>query len=295
MKISLGKHHFTFFSILVFLSFHIPVSVAQSSDEKTSKKPINLIFDDNEGSELQLEIRQMPMADALDSIAKQTGVPIHYSVLPEGLVTATCVGNSLKTVLDCLLNKKADLIVRYPRNTDKDSSRTKVAEAWILGSRLDGIAAKADCSTNLGGINGSLTMSEHKQHDAESERIQQLLKMATSEKPEQRAEAIGSLLATDRKNDPEIKALLENSLHDKDANVRAQAISTLSHLEGNDAMPAIQEALQDSSADVRMMAVDGITDDVTLLQQAINDSDETVRSLATLKLEELMKENQTKP
>jgi hypothetical protein len=40
-----------------------------------------------------------------------------------------------------------------------------------------------------------------------------------------------------------------------------------------------------------MMAVDGITDDVSLLQQAINDSDETVRSLAAVKLEQLTQEN----
>jgi hypothetical protein len=44
-----------------------------------------------------------------------------------------------------------------------------------------------------------------------------------------------------------------------------------------------------------MMAVDGITDDKALLQQAINDSDETVRSLARVKLEELTQADKTAP
>ena len=44
-----------------------------------------------------------------------------------------------------------------------------------------------------------------------------------------------------------------------------------------------------------MMAVDGVTDDIALLQQAINDSDETVRSLAAIKLEELIQNNSAEP
>ena len=78
---------------------------------------------------------------------------------------------------------------------------------------------------------------------------------------------------------------------DQDDSVRAQAISSLSHREGSSAAGAIQEALRDSSVDVRLMAVDSITDDNPLLQQAINDSDETVRSLAATKLEQLTQED----
>ena len=43
------------------------------------------------------------------------------------------------------------------------------------------------------------------------------------------------------------------------------------------------------------MAVDGINDDTALLQQAINDSDETIRVLAATKLEALTQANKTAP
>jgi hypothetical protein len=86
--------------------------------------------------------------------------------------------------------------------------------------------------------------------------------------------------------------MLEDAIHDQDANVRAQAVSTLTHW-SNDTesiSAALGEAIHDDSADVRLMAVDGITDDVGLLQQAVNDSNEVVSSMATTKLEELMKQ-----
>jgi len=127
------------------------------------------------------------------------------------------------------------------------------------------------------------------------DQTEELIKMAQSKNPSDRAEAIGALLAGGRKGDPQVKATLLEALADKDANVRAQAISTLAHREGSGATAAIQEALHDHSVDVRIMAVDGITDDAAMLQQAINDSDETVRSLATTKLEELTQRNKSQP
>jgi hypothetical protein len=196
--------------------------------------------------------------------------------------------------LECLLDRKADLIVRNPHTPTKTDSKGQLAEAWILGSRVDGTAAKIDCPASTGQTadTGSLTLRQNQQDtDAEPDRTDELLKAVQSKNPEDRAEAIGALLADGRTGDPGVKAALEQALTDQDANVRAQAISSLSHREGGAAAGAIQQALHDDSVDVRLMAVDGITDDVALLQQAINDSDETVRSLAAVKLEQLTQEN----
>lgn len=278
--------------LIVLLIGFSSVGFAQTS---TDKSLADFVVSESKGAELQLEVRQMPLAQVLKSIAEKTHVPIHYSVLPEGLVTATCVGSTLKQVLECLLDRKADLIVRYPRDPAKIEGKGQVAEAWILGSRIGGDTAKADCPVlGLAG-NGSLTLRQNGQNaESEPDRTDELLKTAQSKDPAERAEAIGALLAGGREGDPDVKAALEQALTDKDANVRAQAISTLSHREGSAAVGAIQEALHDDSVDVRMMAVDGITDDVALLQQAVNDSDETVRSLAEIKLEQLTQGNKSK-
>lgn len=244
---------------------------------------VDLITTKDKGFELQLEVRQMSLARVLDSLVRQTHVPIHYSALPEGLVTATCVGSTLTQVLECLLSRNTGIIARYSRNP---ANVNEIAEVWILGSTFDAhLAGVNDCAT-AANLAGKAELKKIRNEDAEPDLTNELLKMSSSKDPEERANAIGALLAEGRKEDPQVKAALEAALNDQDASVRAQAISTLAHREGSGATAAIQQALNDDSADVRMMAVDG-TDDIALLQQAMNDSDETVRSLAAVKLEEL--------
>lgn len=240
------------------------------------------------GAEWQLEVRQLPLAQALDAIVKQAGVSIHYSVLPEGLVTATCVGDSLQKVMSCLLNHKADLIVRYAQTKQKVNNTGQVIEAWVLGSKLDGYpVTRLDCVA-IGNAEKSEVQTD-KQERMEQEQLQTMLKMTASDKPAERAEAIGNLLAAGHDGDPEIREALEKGLHDQDANVRAQAVSTITHRRDYEQTASvIQEALKDSSIDVRMMAVDGIANDAALLQQAVNDSDEEVRTMASIKLQQLM-------
>jgi hypothetical protein len=289
------KHLLSILGWLAFvLALQVPVTYAQTTAEKSAKPLTDLIVGSDKGSELQLEVRQMPLAQVLDSIAKQTKVPIHYSILPEGVITATCVGSNLKPVLECLLDRKTDIIVRYLRKKNDIANKNQIAEAWILGSKLEAIPNSALCKAETG--QGSMSLSgDVVETGLKANHSDLLLKTAQTGNPKDRAEAIGNLLEIGAQNDPKIKALLEEAVHDKSAEVRAQAVSTLTHrLDYSEKAPQIiQEALQDSNVDVRLMAVDGINDDVGLLQQAVNDSDETVRTVAQMKLEELMKQ-QTK-
>ena len=64
------------------------LGVGQVSADQQS---IRVIRSENAESELQLEVRQASLKQVLDKIAGDTGLVIHYSVLPEGSVTATCV------------------------------------------------------------------------------------------------------------------------------------------------------------------------------------------------------------
>ncbi len=285
----------------LYLNFFLTVALvfiagfASLGFAKTLAKPsAELISSYSKGSEFQLEVRQMPMVQVIDMISRKAHVPIHYSVLPEGVVTATCVGSSLKQVLECLLDKKADIIVRASENaTNTKSMASEVAEAWILGSKLSaansgpGYCVANVANTEHSSNNLSLLIQQDKQ-SAEAELTNELLQSAQSKNSEERVEAIGAFLSVQNNDDPAIKATLEKALRDENAKVRAQAISSLAGREGDGAVAgAIQEALHDTSADVRLMAVDSITNDIPLLQQAINDSDETVRALASMKLGDL--------
>jgi hypothetical protein len=280
-------------SVIILLIAFAGVTFAKIPVRTSGKALTDLVITDNKGSEVQLEVRQMPLAQVLDAVARKTHVTIHYSVLPEGLVTATCVG-TLKQVLECLLDRKAGIIVRYPLDSAKNNSKEQVAEAWILGSRLASSPSTGSCIATAD--NGSLMLRQDEQVneqsvEAELDQTDQILNRVQSKNLGERVEAISALLRVGRNRDPDVKAALEIALTDQNAQVRAQAISSLAHREGSGAAGAIQDALNDSSVDVRLKAVDGITDDIPLLQQAINDSNATIRSLATEKLELLTQGN----
>jgi hypothetical protein len=288
-------HQCTLAGVLVPLIGFSGLTAAETSI-KTPEALNELVISDSTGSEIQLEVRQMPLAEILDSVARKTQVKIHYSILPEGLVTATCVGSTLKQILECLFDRKADIIVRYRQDQVKVDRKEQVAEAWILGSRLSSSSSTGSCvarssqSANMASLTLRQNEANNKQNTAEQEQSDELLKLAQSKNATERKQAIGGLLAVGDIGDPRVKAALEKALTDQDPDVRAQAISSLGHLEEGGATGAIQEALHDTSADVRLMAVDS-SNDIPLLQQATNDSDETVRSLATLKLESLTQPN----
>ena len=236
-----------FWTILLLL-----ISTAPYAGEKN----IRVVKTQDAGSELQLEARQMPLASVLDKITEVTNVPIHYSVLPEGPVTAMCVGANVKQVLECLFNKKADLVFRYLHHPAKKNQPDCLAEVWVLGTYFD---------VEPGASTGYVSAKKSQYH----------------------TDAVANLAAQGQANDPAIYKALEFALSDENAEVRAQAVSGLARHEGYDASSVLQSALQDSDASVRLMAVDYAGDHPALLQQALGDSDETVRAYAAIKLEAL--------
>jgi hypothetical protein len=250
----------------------------------------------NAGSELQVEARQVQLAQIINKIASETGVPIHYSALPEERVTATCVGATVKQVMECLLDRKADVIFRYPQQSAKDNSDIQPLEVWVLGTRFDTGQKQADCTATE--AQGSVGFVNRDPEEAKIQAVsikngadptEKLLAMARSQNPAQRADAISALMTGGRAGDAKVRKALETALSDKNADVRAQAISSLAHREGEGATVALQQALQDRDASVRLMAVESADNDPALFQQALNDSDETVRTLAAMKLEALSK------
>lgn len=258
---------------------------------------IHLITSPDTKTVLQLEVTQAPLSQVLTKVSEMIRIPIHYSVLPEGLITTTCVGASLQQIMACLLDHKADVIFRYSDNTLGKSQNGNIKEAWVLGAKFDAIAptiTSATCEARV------LKQQEQSQAtirnktdeiQAETEEVNNLIEMAQSKNPAERAEGIGGLLAADKPGDLAIRATLKAALSDKNPEVRAQAISSFAHREGANAAAELQTALQDSSAEVRIMAVDSAGGNTILLQQALHDSDETVRSLAALKLEILNEGN----
>jgi hypothetical protein len=262
---------------------------AAPDDSNPDEQNVRLLITKDMGAELQLEVRQAPLMKVLDAIANKTGVRINYSVLPDELVTATCVGSTVKQVMECLLARKADLVFRYSRQASKTDPHRQPVEAWVLGAKFGAGQTNPIVCSLPGAQQQTLPAADAKIGSAPDE-TDELVKMASSKIPAERAAAIGRLMAGGRAGDETVRETLEAALSDQDAKVRVQAISSLAHREGAEAVAsALQEALHDSDASVRLTAVDNAGNNIALLNQALTDSNETVRQLAGIRLEPLLK------
>lgn len=247
---------------------------------------------------IKLATEQATWEQIFNEIAKTTGARIHYSALPTGSITATCVGRTLKQVMECLLAPEADFIFRYPDGgPQRTASAEMPAEIWVLktsfgmqqpsSSRKDSTickAAEAQDATLCKKSNITAGASQKA-----PDRTAQLLESVNTTDAALRADAIASLAMEGRPDNTAVHEALSAAMSDENPDVRAQAVFGLAQREGAAATSALQQAMLDSDAAVRLMAVDSAGENVALLQSALTDNDKSVRELAALKLEELSK------
>jgi hypothetical protein len=276
--------------IIILFAGLLNVAIAEPLAKSAAAMSDRLVWTEKKG-QLKLTVEQMSLPSVLKQIAKKKQFPLHLDGLPEKLISMTCTGTELRQIMECLLDNKADLIVRYQQANLKNNSKPGIAEAWIIPSNSDHVGIdtnKPSLPVNADEVGTQANINTDGNKIA---KIDNLLDKAQSSDKRQKAAALGALLAAGRKGDSSVRNVLEQALADDDPEVRAQALSSLVHREGNDAMFAVQQGLHDESEDVRLIAVEGIKDDIALLQQAINDSDEVVRSLAEIKLQLLMQKD----
>lgn len=270
------------------------IAPAAMDDTHRSTEPhISVATSQEPGAELQLEVREAPLAQVLNEIAVKSKIPIHYSILPDGLVTATCVGPNVKKVLDCLIGARVDLVYRYIRDT-KQVQPPPVAEVWLLGTNI-GVTqvSAANCPALVSQASEIKPPAEPVANlptEPSQEAIEQsarLLEQAKAKDPGQRAEAIYNLGLAGLKDDHNVSEALRTALTDKDPNVRAQAATSIAQRGGDEMTASMTEALKDRDVNVRFAAVSSINDDAGLLQLASQDGDKMVRDLAANKLTDL--------
>ncbi|NOU23552.1 MAG: HEAT repeat domain-containing protein [Methyloglobulus sp.] len=245
---------------------------------------INLTLSNQADTAIRLEARAAPLGQILKALADKTGALIHYSVLPEAPVTATCVGANVGQVMDCLVAKQVGLVAHK-------AQKDKPAEFWLLGSSVgscQALTVAPPASPIQAMVEPQPTPEEQAlANQALQEQSDLLLEQAKAKDPDQRAEAITNLISGGMKDDPNVRKILEEALTDKDATIRANAITALAQREGEGAAEQLRQALNDTDVNVRMMVVDNAGNDSVLLQQALADKDPMIRDFAASKLEAL--------
>ncbi len=248
------------------------------------------------GGEWQLEAKQADLHTLIGALAERSRVKIHYSSLPVTPVTATCVGQGAVALLQCLLGNDINMLYRYPETDEAVAGKeTGVPqEIWILASSLNPKPILSSQSSNCSGLEErkhtvSIGWSQDEQQNRTDTR--DLIERTESGRAELRAQALAAIARLGKSAEPELVDAAIKGLTDRDAFVREQALHALSQAESDPAVLGmyVQQALLDPEAGVRLMALDAVGDDFVLLQQALQDSDVTVRELAGMKLESLLK------
>jgi len=245
---------------------------------------VSVILSLNQGAEMQLQVWQLPLPEILDKLSQVINTPIHYSVLPKGKVTATCVTSTVEELLKCLLGREANIAFRYPKEgIIADVPSHSPNEIWVLGSVLEAPESQDQCANNQS-VNNSLSLPQEKGLENESVKLERLLQDAKVENPEQRALAIAKLATKGVLNSEKVTARLMQALNDPSVKVRMQALFGWVYREGAAAIPELMQALNDPEPAVRIKAV-GLSNDEGLLNQAATDSNEAVRKYALMKLQ----------
>ncbi|MDO9104076.1 MAG: HEAT repeat domain-containing protein [Methylovulum sp.] len=259
-----------------------------------SQATINLALSKQKDSALRLEVRHAALGAVLKAIADKTGAVIHYSVLPEEPVTATCVGATVKQVMECVLGARVDRVYRNMAGKSADKGHANTAlqkeEIWILGTRYGDSGSSMNCTLDAGSATVDGT-SKAREQDAQTALLRMAQLAEDGPMAELRKQALSMLAAGGKTGNPEtdaeIAATLEDAFKNKDAEVRVQAVFGLAQQDG-DNTEVLRAALQDDNSDVRLMAVESAKNDSpqgrAILTEALNDEDGTVRALAGQRL-----------
>jgi hypothetical protein len=274
------------------LLLHLPEASAgnEIANHGALRQPSNiqLTLSKQAPASIHLEARQAPLAQILKEIARKTGAIIHYSVLPEEPVTATCAGINAGQIMDCLVGKQIGLVAHKPQ-------KDKPAEFWLLGSSVGSCQAVTIApyeSPNPAEIEQQPTPEAQAEiEQANQDQSDKLIAQFKSAKDKaERAEALNNLISVGKIDDPNVRNALQDAMADKDDSIRAQALETLTNLDQDNLAEYVDKAMQDPSPEVRMAALNKASGQVDLLERAVADKDRAVSQFATSLLEALKKQ-----
>jgi len=268
-----------FGSLLLICCFSIEaVEIGGLVDEAK----IKLKLTQYSGIEVQLDVLNASLSDILDEVSAKANIPIHYSILPSELISATCVGGNLDIVFQCLLGDNVNIVFHYPSNALPQGkvANTLPKEIWFMASSFGNIISEK---------NEQLLCQEQLTELPKNERLELLIEKGMSSDPIQRAQAIVVLAREAPKENEEVKNLLLEALDDESGKVRLQALIAWVVRKSGNVEQVLQQALQDESRGVRLKAV-GLTRSLLLLQQVVdNESDSSVKRYAERRLKRLEK------
>jgi hypothetical protein len=251
-------------SLLLWSLACTPVSAEGLNREpiQIDKGPKDLVHVSAKGVSLPRILREL--ASSLSASVEQNG-------LSTELKTLNCEADEPRILLKCLVGGGVSFMIQADRRNCFPGS-----SAWC-------------------GIKVKVWQDEPSQLEKNTyARLGQIApnieKMLKSPSADERANGIDAVLANLAIEGPLVMSLLKDLSRDRQSTVRASAIHGLAVFDGAESQALILEATQDSSAEVRLFAMDalGVTGETReIFERGMTDEDPDVRALAGARLESL--------
>jgi hypothetical protein len=229
--------------------------------------------------DIHLVLDDAPLMEGIDALAKASSVVIRYNGTPDRRLSIACDGKSVRIVLQCLLGLDADIIY-YQGLTFKGVGNS----ITILSSSFtkDAIIKK----NVLQHVSGQKKINESGREVLPN--AGNALSLIQSSDPEERVSGL-VIVGQDRSFDSgSRREIFKQALTDEDGEVRAAAVTGLAAILHGADIGLLVTAVNDPHASVRLAAIDAMALNGRTrpyLERALSDTDETVRELASLRLE----------
>jgi hypothetical protein len=264
---------------------------------------------------LSLAAHRVPWKRVLDRITEKTGIRFRSATPLAGSVSVSIEPLPVRQALERLLGPGADFICRYGLAMDSGATPTLPQEVWILGgerfARSEALSKEGGHSAEESGSPrfdsafdvaegldeaGAMDLQAGADGAAERAEIDTLVELAEADDPALRIQALSALGDRGAADDDTVRSTLEAALADRDASVRGQALQALAVRGGGEAMEHLRQGLRDPDPGVRIVAVERVEprdEGIALLQEALADADETVRSFAASRLKQAENQGDT--
>ena len=202
-------------------------------------------------------------------IAQTQHLRLHYpSHLSNKSVNNKCPEDTIDKVVTCLLGGAfIDMVI-------KSKFDGKPEEVWIVDSQN---------THNSVAKNQLVNVDEHNVANDSAD----LLALAQSEDALERSQAIGNMAVSEISDPILAKKILSDALEDKDPDIRAKAVNSVTKVDNENARSVLLRMLTDKEVSVRLASVVAAYNDEEVLHMAEGDSDEQVRMLAEISLNKL--------
>lgn len=239
---------------------------------------------------LSASFYQETWGSVLNKVTDRTGIQIYLRRPLEGTITTSFSELPLRQAFEHLLGADANFIFQYPKDDSSRPTSDLVPTAiWVLGKQKRERSDSASLDERKESNRASRVWGESQ--ESKPMPVDELIEMTRSELPSVRIQGLKELSVGEQADETTFNEALDSALVDHDPGVRAQAIEIVAGRGGAEAMDHMWQALRDPDPAVRMMAVQSVEpkdQGLALLQEALSDTDESVRAMASLSLQQDM-------